>query len=257
MENEEQDVSDYSSNGSEPQEEITMEVAVKGKSKKQEELEKKERNLKRLEALKKAREVKRKLAEERRLFKEQSAPKAQKALKELKTPIVEESEEIIEPKTPKPKKALKAQKEQKEPEIEPEESVEEEETEVVPEIPPKKTRNVGTKGTKGTESTPKVPKERFGVNYWKNSDKEIAKSEEKKNVEKIVYILNQPPKKEEKVKEYYINSTDELPIEMQKYIPRETKTKKPGRKPRINYDEQDKYETIDPEIARVGRIIFD
>jgi len=254
MENEEQDVSDYSSNGSEPQEEVVLEVAPKGKSKKQEELEKKERNLKRLEALKKAREVKRKLAEERRLFKEQPAQKAPKA---LKTPIVEESEEIIEPKTPKPKKAPKAQKEQKEPEIEPEETVEEEETEVVPEIPPKKTRTVGTKGTKGTESTPKVPKERFGVNYWKNSEKEIAKKEESKNVEKIVYILNQPPRKEDKVKEYYINSTDELPIEMQKYVPKETKGKKPGRKPRINYDEQDKYESIDPEIARVGRIIFD
>lgn len=106
------DVSDYSSDGSEP-EEVIQEVKVP-KNKKEEELLKKARNEQRLANLAKAREKKKALAEERRnQTKALDKPLKEGIKKQLKATVeVEEEEEEEEPvklkvKPKKEKKPIK------------------------------------------------------------------------------------------------------------------------------------------------------
>jgi len=210
MENEEQDYSDYSSNGSEPEEDQPIQLEVKPKTKKQEEQDKINRNLQRLEALKKARETKKKLAEERRLFKEAPIPKVKEApkapkLKPIKAPVI--IEEQSEEEMPEPGK-----------------------TEIILEKKPRKPRV--KKITQEKVSDTPIPTANFIPPKTPKAPKIIQEKE------KIVYI---------------VNSHDELPEEIQKYVPKKSVAKKPRKPKAIEYDEYDKYEQ---DIQNVGRIIF-
>lgn len=236
MENE-QDFSDYSSNGSEPIEPEPIPEPVK-KTKKQEEEEKKARNLARLEALKKAREVKKKLAEERRKVKENPitpepivapAPKKSKEPAPVIPTVFKESTTEPVALEVKPKKPRNIKKPKKEVE---EELIEEEIT------PP--SEPVAPKIKKLEPKAPKVIHERD-----------------------VIYVVREKvPEEEKPVKAKAPTPRTALGVEQ---VPRQSKlTKKNWRNPepaQYEYDPgaealEEQFNGRNFDLARIGRMIF-